>query len=217
MTLYDKFEELIAIHGMDILDYSDWCKAAFRKGGHTEKDLNTKLFFMLLDKNIPLQIRIITHGKNLLTDYAIAVAVYSKVFDEVYVPNKYEKILLTHTEAIIHILKNHGIIHYEYYDINEKNFITELEPAVVKMVKDFSTDILTHYAFVEAYLKDISGNEISDFDIKSFIVFITALNSDNVSLSLSNDRNLYFMKLMEKVLQKTNCKYEPFYKRSKWN
>ena len=216
MTLYDKFEELIAMHGMDILDYPDWCKAAFRKGGHTEKDLRTKLFFLLLDKNIPLQIRIVTHGKNLLTDYAITVAVYSKVFSETYIPNKYERILLEHIEAIIRILKNHGIITYEYSCIKEKRFITELEPAVVKMVEDFNTDILTHYSFVEAYLKDISGNEISDFDIKSFIVFITALNAENVVFSLSNDRNLFFMKLLENVLQKTNCEYEPLYDGSKW-
>ena len=52
MTLYDKFEEIIVIHGMKILDYPDWCKAAFRKSHHSEKELNTKLFFLLLDKNV---------------------------------------------------------------------------------------------------------------------------------------------------------------------
>lgn len=216
MTLYDKFEEIITIHGVDILDYPDWCKAAFRKGGHTEKDLSTKLFFLLIDKNIPLQIRIVTYGKNLLTDYAIAVAVYSKVFEDTYLPNKFEIILLKHIEAIIHILKNHGIIHYEYSDRQERHFITELEPALVKMIKDFGINILTHFNFVEAYLKDISGNEIPEYDIKSFIVFIASLNADNVVLSLSNERNLYFMKLLSKVLQETDCKYEPLYDRSKW-
>lgn len=216
MTLYDKFEEMIAIHGMDILDYPDWCKAYLRKGGHTEKELNTKLFFLLLDKNIPLQIRIITYGKNLQTDYAITVAVYSKIFKDIYIPNKYEKILFTHTEAIIRILKHQRVINYEYSTIDKKQFITDLELAITKMVENFNTDILTHYNFIEAYLKDISGNGISEYEIKSFIVFITALNTDNVVLSLSNERNLYFMKILEKVLGKTNYKYELLFERSKW-
>ena len=217
MTLYDKFEEIIVIHGMEILDYPDWCKAAFRKSHHSEKDLNTKLFFLLLDKNIPLQVRKVTYGKNLLTDYAITVAVYSKVFKDIYVPNEYESILLSHIEAIIHILKKQSIINYEYFSMKEKKFIKELEPALVKMLKDYNIDILTHYDFVEAYLKDVSGNEISDYDIQSFVVFLKAINAENVVLSFKNERSFYFMKVLSNSLQKLNLWYEPLYDHNKWS
>ena len=100
--------------------------------------------------------------------------------------------------------------------MKEKKFIKELEPALVKMLKDFNIDILTHYDFVEAYLKDVSGNEISGYEIKAFIVFITALNTKNVSLSSNNKTCLYFMKVLEKALQKTRLYYEPLYDHSKW-
>ena len=103
MTLYEKFDELISRHYITILDSPDWCKVDFRKSGFTEEDENTRLFFLLLDKNIPLKIRIVTHGKNLKTDYAIAVAVYANVFQGETIPNKYEEILIEHIEAIIRL------------------------------------------------------------------------------------------------------------------
>ena len=90
MTLYEKFDELISRHYITILDSPDWCKVAFRKSGFTEEDENTRLFFLLLDKNIPLKVRIVTHGKNLKTDYAIAVGVPAKVVGQVPLSNEAE-------------------------------------------------------------------------------------------------------------------------------
>ena len=216
MTLYEKFDELISRHYITILDSPDWCKVAFRQSGFTEKDENTKLFFLLLDKNIPLKVRIVTRGKNLKTDYAIAVAVYANVFQGETIPNKYEKLLIEHIEAIINILKKYEIIQYEYSALKDKQFITDLEPAVTSMLKVYKTDILSQYKKVEAYLKDVSGNEITDFDIQSFIVFLTAINTDNVVLSFKNERSFYFMNVLSSSLQKLNLWYEPLYDHKKW-
>ncbi len=216
MTLYEKFDELISRHYITILDSPDWCKVAFRKSGFTEEDENTKLFFLLLEKNIPLKVRIVTHGKNLKTDYAIAVAVYANVFQGEIVPNKYEEILIEHIEAIINILKKHGFVNFEYSGITEKHFITELENAVSKMLEDKDIGILTETNRMEAYLKDISGNEIPEYNIKAFSIFITALNTENVALSLRNDKNIYFMKLLENALIKAHRTYEPLYDFSNW-
>ncbi|MGN0740422.1 MAG: hypothetical protein ACI4LX_09665 [Treponema sp.] len=210
MTLYDKFEEIIRIHSIDILDYSDWCKSAFRKSGFTEEDIETKLFFLLMEKNIPLQIRIVVYGKNLQTDYAIAVTVYSKVFQNTYVPNKYEKILLNHINAIIHIFKDLEIIKYEYSGLKEKNFITELEPAVKKMLELYTSNIFARKNQIKAVLKDISGNELSDNEIQSFIVFITAVENENVGFTAGNPRNEYFLKLLERALKNSHQIYKPF-------
>ncbi|MCR5614090.1 hypothetical protein [Treponema sp.] len=216
MTLYEKFDELISRHYITILDSSDWCKVAFRKSGFTEEDENTRLFFLLLDKNIPLKVRIVTHGKNLKTDYAIAVAVYENVFQGEIIPNKYEEILIKHTEAIINIFKKYEIIEYEYSALKERHFISDLEHAVISMLEVYTTDILSHYEKMEAYLKDVSGNEISEYDIQSFIIFMRALNTKNIALSLSNERCLYFMRVLEKALKKLRLCYEPLYNRSKW-
>ena len=217
MTLYEKFDELISRHYITILDSPDWCKVDFRKSGFTEEDENTRLFFLLLDKNIPLKIRIVTHGKNLKTDYAIAVAVYANVFQGETIPNKYEEILIEHIEAIINIFKKYEIIEYEYSALKDKQYITDLEPAVTSMLKVYKTDVLSQYKKVEAYLKDVSGNEIADYDIQSFIVFLTAINTDNVVLSFKNERSFYFMKVLSNSLQKLNLWYEPLYDHNKWS
>lgn len=217
MTLYEKFDELISRHYITILDSPDWCKVAFRTSGFTEEDENTRLFFLLLEKNIPLKVRIVTHGKNLKTDYAIAVAVYANVFQGETVPNKYEEILIKHIEAIINIFKKYEIIEYEYSALKDKKFISELEPAITNMLKEYKTDILSKYRKIEAYLKDISGNELSEYDIQSFIVFMRALNAENVVLSLGNERCFYFMQVLSNALQKLNLWYEPLYDHNKWS
>lgn len=217
MTLYEKFDELISRHYITILDSPDWCKVDFRKSEFTEEDENTRLFFLLLDKNIPLKIRIVTHGKNLKTDYAIAVAVYANVFQGETIPNKYEEILIEHIEAIINIFKKYEIIEYEYSALKDKQYITDLEPAVTSMLKVYKTDVLSQYKKVEAYLKDVSGNEIADYDIQAFIVFLTAINTENIVLPFKNERSFYFMKVLSNSLQKLNLWYEPLYAHNKWS
>lgn len=216
MTLYEKFDELISSHKITILDSPEWCKVAFRKSGFTEKDENTRLFFLLLDKNIPLKVRIVTHGKNLKTDYAIAIAVYISVFHGEPIPNKYEEILIAHIEAIIYIFKKYEIIDYEYSALKHKQFVSDFEIAVTNMLKVFNTDILSQYERMEAYLKDISGNEISEYDIQSFIVFMRALNTDYVVISLRNEKSIFFKKLLENALIKANKTYEPLYEYTNW-
>ena len=86
-----------------------------------------------------------------------------------------------------------------------------------KMLKLYKTDILSQYKKVEAYLKDVSGNEISDYDIQAFIVFLTAINTENVVLSFKNERSFYFMKVLRNSLQKLNLWYEPLYDHNKWS
>ncbi len=171
----------------------------------------------MLDKNIPLKIRIVTHGKNLKTDYAIAVAVYANVFQGETIPNKYEEILIEHIEAIINIFKKYEIIEYEYSALKDKQYITDLEPAVTSMLKVYKTDVLSQYKKVEAYLKDVSGNEIADYDIQAFIVFLTAINTENIVLPFKNERSFYFMKVLSNSLQKLNLWYEPLYAHNKWS
>ena len=83
------------------------------------------------------------------------------------------------------------------------------------MLKVYKTDILSQYKKVEAYLKDVSGNEISDYDIQSFVVFLKAINAENVVLSFKNERSFYFMKVLSNSLQKLNLWYEPLYNHNK--
>ena len=114
MNLYEKFEELITKHKTEVLDNSEWCKAFFRKSGLREDNLETRLFFLLLDKNIALEIRKITYKRNLSTDYNIAIAVYAKMFDSLSVPNVCEEILIRHIIGIINVFKKRRLIDYDY-------------------------------------------------------------------------------------------------------
>ena len=187
MTLYEKFEELITKHKTEVLDNSEWCKVFFRKAGLREDNLETRLFFLLLDKNIALEIRKITYKRNLSTDYNIAIAVYAKMFDSLNIPNVCEEILIRHILGIINVFKKKRLIDFEYV-LEEHNcmVLDNLQDSVTMMIKTLTPVFLSDSARVEGYLRDISGNSIDDFEIKSFLVFITALNAENVKFSKTN-------------------------------
>ena len=187
MTLYEKFEELITKHKTEVLDNSEWCKVFFRKAGLREDNLETRLFFLLLDKNIALEIRKITYKRNLSTDYNIAIAVYAKMFDSLSVPNVCEEILIRHIIGIINVFKKRRLIDFDYV-LEEHNSLVldNLQDSVTMMIKTLTHVFLSDTARVEGYLRDISGNSIDDFEIKSFLVFITALNAENVKFSKTN-------------------------------
>ena len=119
--------------------------------------------------------------------------------------------------CIINIFKKYEIIEYEYSALIDKQYISDLEQAITNMLKVYKTDILSQYKKVEAYLKDVSGNEISDYDIQSFVVFLKAINAENVVLSFKNERSFYFMKVLSNSLQKLNLWYEPLYDHNKWS
>lgn len=125
--------------------------------------------------------------------------------------------MIEHIEAIINIFKKYEIIEYEYSALIDKQYISDLEQAITNMLKVYKTDILSQYKKVEAYLKDVSGNEISDYDIQSFVVFLKAINAENVVLSFKNERSFYFMKVLSNSLQKLNLWYEPLYDHNKWS
>ena len=187
MNLYEKFEELITKHKTEVLDNSEWCKAFYRKAGLNEDNLETRLFFLLLDKNIALEIRKITYKRNLSTDYNIAIAVYAKMFDSLSVPNVCEEILIRHIIGIINVFKKRRLIDFDYV-LEEHNSLVldNLQDSVTMMIKTLTPVFLSDSARVEGYLRDISGNSIDDFEIKSFLVFITALNAENVKFSKTN-------------------------------
>lgn len=210
MNLYEKFEELITKHKTEILDNSEWCKVFFRKAGLREDNLETRLFFLLLDKNIALEIRKITYKRNLFTDYNIAIAVYAKMFDSLGVPNACEEILIRHIIGIINVFKKRRLIDFDYV-LEEHNSLVldNLQDSVTMMIKTLTPEFLSDSARVEGYLRDISGNSIDDFEIKSFLVFITALNAENVKFSKTNKRNLYFLKILDNALNESALIYEP--------
>ena len=210
MNLYEKFEELITKHKTEVLDNSEWCKVFFRKAGLREDNLETRLFFLLLDKNIALEIRKITYKRNLSTDYNIAIAVYAKMFDSLNIPNVCEEILIRHILGIINVFKKKRLIDFEYV-LEEHNcmVLDNLQDSVTMMIKTLTPVFLSDSARVEGYLRDISGNSIDDFEIKSFLVFITALNAENVKFSKKNMRNLYFLKILDNALNESSLIYEP--------
>ena len=210
MNLYEKFEELITKHKIEVLDNSEWCKVFFRKSGWNEDNLETRLFFLLLDKNIALEIRKITYKRNLSTDYNIAIAVYAKMFDSLNIPNVCEEILIRHILGIINVFKKKRLIDLEYV-LEEHNSLVldNLQDSVTMMIKTLTPVFLSDSARVEGYLRDISGNSIDDFEIKSFLVFITALNAENVKFSKTNMRNLYFLKILDNALNESSLVYGP--------
>ena len=210
MTVYQKYEELIKTHYMQILDKPEWCKAFFRKAGMTEKDIKIKLFFLLLEKNIPLEIRKVTYGKHIFTDYEVAISVYTRIFDSLSVPNNIEDILITHIIEMIKVFKKCKVIEFEYFPGSSDYEITEeLEPAITDMLEFYGTEILVHPERIGGYLNDISRNEISDYERKAFVVFITALNSKNVVLLETNENNKYFINVLRNALKSNKLTYEP--------
>lgn len=218
MTIYQKFEELITTYKVEVLDSPEWCKAYFRKAGMTEDDLQIRFFFMLLDKNTPLEIRKIAHRKMVYTDYGIAIAVYSKIFDSLTVPNVCEEVLIQHIIGMLNVFKKNETLDFECIPaLKEKEFISELEPAINKMLEHNGTAILSNPEKVAAYLKDISGNEISDFERNSFVIFITALNASNVLISEKIERNIFFIKLLTNALEQNNLTYEPLIRNQERN
>ena len=217
MNLYEKFEELITKHKTEVLDNSEWCKVFFRKAGLREDNLETRLFFLLLDKNIALEIRKITYKRNLSTDYNIAIAVYAKMFDSLSVPNVCEEFLIRHIIGIINVFKKRRLIDFEYV-LEEHNcmVLDNLQDSVTMMIKTLTPVFLSDSARVEGYLRDISGNSIDDFEIKSFLVFITALNAENVKFSKTNMRNLYFLKILDNALNESSLVYGPMEKQKNY-
>lgn len=217
MNLYEKFEELITKHKTEVLDNSELCKVFFRKAGLREDNLETRLFFLLLDKNIALEIRKITYKRNLSTDYNIAIAVYAKMFDSLGVPNACEEILIRHIIGINNIFKKRRLIDFDYV-LEEHNSLVldNLQDSVTMMIKTLTPVFLSDTARVEGYLRDISGNSIDDFEIKSFLVFIMALNAENVKFSKTNKRNLYFLKILDNALNESELIYEPLERQKRY-
>lgn len=217
MNLYEKFEELITKHKTEVLDHPEWCKTFFRKAGIREDNLETRLFFLLLDKNITLEIRKITFKKNLSTDYNIAIAVYAKMFDSLGVPNACEEILIRHIIGIINVFKKRRLIDFDYV-LEEHNSLVldNLQDSVTMMIKTLTPEFLSDSARVEGYLRDISGNSIDDFEIKSFLVFSMALNAENVKFSKTNKRNLYFLKILDNALNESELIYEPLERQKRY-
>ena len=210
MNLYEKFEELITKHKTEVLDHSEWCKDFFRKSGLNEDNLETRLFFLLLDKNVALEIRKITYKRNLSTDYNIAIAVYAKMFDSLSVPNVCEEILIRHIIGIINVFKKKRLIDFDYVLEKHNSMVLDnLQDSVTMMIKTLTPVFLSDSVRVEGYLRDISGNSIDDVEIKSFLVFITALNAENVKFSKTNKRNLYFLKILDNALNESELIYEP--------
>lgn len=217
MNLYEKFEELITKHKTEVLDHPEWCKTFFRKAGIREDNLETRLFFLLLDKNITLEIRKITFKKNLSTDYNIAIAVYAKMFDSLTVPNECEEILISHIIGIINVFKKRRLIDFDYVFEEQNSIVLDnLQDAVTMMIKTLTPVFLSEYARIEGYLRDISGNSIADFEIKSFLLFLTALNAENVMFSKKNKRNLYFLKILDNALNKSERVYEPMERQKRY-
>lgn len=144
------------------------------------------------------------------TDFNIAVTVYAKMFDSLTVPNDCEDILIKHIIGISDTLNRRNIIYFEYIsDFIDYRDFSNLRDAVEEMVRYFSAKILSDYIRIKAYLRDISRNMIEEFDIKSFIVFLTALNAENVVFSFTNKRNIYFLSLLDSALEKTGNTYAP--------
>lgn len=132
------------------------------------------------------------------------------MFDSLTVPNDCEDILIKHIIGIIDTLNRRNIIYFEYIsDFIDYRDFSNLRDAVEEMVRYFSAKILSDYIRIKAYLRDISRNMIEEFDIKSFIVFLTALNAENVVFSFTNKRNICFLSLLDSALEKTGNTYAP--------
>ena len=202
MTLYAAFDELLSKHSAEILDDPSRCKAEFRRMGFEEEILEVRLFFLLLDKHIILEVQKLAFKQKNKTNYALSVILYIKLFAQESLSNEHETILLKHIQLIIEVLQNKHIVQFEYAGTPEVEFVTELGAVLEKIIGRYGSSIFAKPAWLRAVIQDLSGNSVSAVQVAELCQTLEALNDGK--LQQTNQKNDKYLKLLATALKRNN-------------
>ena len=210
-TLYDAFNDLISMHKITILDSPDLCKVEFKKYGLDENELEVKLFFLLLEKNIPLEVRKLVAVSSNYTAYGISVLVYTSVFASEKLSNEYESILLNHINLIVEVLLKEKVIFLDYKN-EVKNYSCDFETGLINLFHLYGINVLENTSKLKSLLKDLKITSSED-KIEDFVVFVEKLNNNKATYKTK--KNEKFLKLLNTAVEKNKLEYPPLTKEYK--
>ena len=156
MTLYTAFEQLVSTHGVSILDFPVQCKAEFCKNGFSEGELDVRLFFLLLDKHVPLEARKLTYQKKNFTVYSLSVILYTNLFGAEKLSNEYENLLLRQINLIVDVLVKEEVITIERETKTYCQKYDDFSAALAYTIQHYGCDVLSKIAyFTKRYVVSI--------------------------------------------------------------
>lgn len=207
MTIREFFCDLLERHGARIFDDSDFCKKEFSRHGLDERALEAKIFFALLDKNAPLEIRQAARLAKGVTNYWLAVKVYSKLFGAEKLPCEHENILLSQIAMMADALKKDNIVQFEYEKkYRALKFISNFEKGLGSLLDKHGTEIFLSPQKTKGALLDICEDSLAP-RVKIFCAQLERLNAGKMRRSNADD--LSFLKFLDEFLQARNLSCAP--------
>ena len=207
LTMYALFARLIAKFHMQILDSPNLCKLGFVRYGFSEDDLEVRLFFLLLDKNVPLEARKTTYSNKNFTSYSLSIFLYTKIFGTEKLPNEYEAILLKQTGLIVDVLVQEQIIQLNFEKKIHKEKHKDFSSALDNIIQLYGTEILLNTKKLNAVFKDITEFDDINNDINHFLPILEDLNKGEVDFS--HETIKYYLNMLHEVISKQNKLYTP--------
>lgn len=207
VTLYNVFDQLLAQYHVQILDSPDKCKVVLRRHGFSENNLEVRLFFVLLDKNVPLEARKTTYSNKNFTSYSLSIFLYTKIFGMEKLPNEYESILLKQTSLIVDVLVQEQIIHLDFLKKIHKEKYRDFYSALNNIIQLYGTEILLDTKKLNAVFRDIAEFDDINNDINHFLPILENLNKGEVDFS--HETIKYYLKMLHEVISKQNKLYTP--------
>lgn len=207
VTLYNVFDQLLAQYHVQILDSPDKCKVVLRRHGFSENNLEVRLFFVLLDKNVPLEARKTTYSNKNFTSYSLSIFLYTKIFGMEKLPNEYESILLKQTGLIVDVLVQEQIIHLDFLKKIHKEKCRDFYSALNNIIQLYGTEILLDTKKLNAVFRDIAEFDDINNDINHFLPILENLNKGEVDFS--HETIKYYLKMLHEVISKQNKLYTP--------
>lgn len=207
LTMYALFARLIAKFHMQILDSPNLCKLGFVRYGFSEDDLEVRLFFLLLDKNVTLEARKTTYSNKNFTSYSLSIFLYTKIFGTEKLPNEYEAILLKQTGLIVDVLVQEQIIQLNFEKKVHKEKHRDFSSALDNIIQLYGTEILLNIKKLNAVFKDIAEFDDINNDINHFLPILENLNKGEVDFS--HETIKYYLNMLHEVISKQNKLYTP--------
>lgn len=210
LTMYALFKLLIAKFNTQILDSPNLCKLGFVRYGFSENDLEVRLFFLLLDKNIPLESRKLTHMNKNFTSYSLSVSIYAKIFGAENLSNEYESILIKQINLIVNVLEQEQIIQLDFKGKSYKEKHRNFSCALSNIIQLYGTEILLDTKKLNAVFKDIAEPDDISNDMNHFLQIIEEVNKGETDFS--HEPNKYYLEMFYKIISEQNKQYAPLNK-----
>ena len=213
---YGALRQLIHQFGTEILDSTIRCNEELQKSGIDRNSLYNQLFFLLLEKNIPLEIRKTAFKRGYASSYELSIGLYTKIFEGEKLSNEYENILIRHIQTIIEVFDDEGIINFEYVPKKHRQIQIPADSLPIDfLLESYGTTILEKTDKVRAILNDVFTT-ISKEERKKIVTFISSINDG--SIDFSKDEDAVSFNELDSALEKYNLSYEPFSKaKEKYN